>query len=249
MSSVRPALPSSPTRVRLLAVGALTVGLLGAGASAAQAHVTVRADSTTAGSFSQLTFRVPNESDDAGTVKVAVQLPQDKPFRFVSVKPVEGWTVKVEETDLPQPIEAEGATLTKAARTVTWTADKGEQIAPGEYQDFSISAGPLPEAGALTLPAVQTYSDGEVVAWNQPTPASGEEPEQPAPTFEVVAAGAEEAEDHHSAPSTAPTTGAASATAGSSTDTGARGLAGAALAVGVAAGALGGLALRRAGRR
>ena len=248
MSSARPALPASRVRLRLAAVGALTLGLFGTGAVAADAHVTVHPDSTTAGSFSQLTFRIPNESEDAGTVKVAVQLPQDQPFRFVSVKPVEGWTAQVEEADLPEPVEAEGTTLTKAARTVTWTAAKGAQVGPGEYQDFSISVGPLPGAGELTLPAVQTYSDGEVVAWNEPTPASGEEPEHPAPAFEVVAAA--EGEHDHGAASSEPAAETAPApAAGSSTDGGARGLAGAALAVGVAAGALGALALRRTGRR
>jgi hypothetical protein len=36
---------------------------------------------------------------------------------------------------------------------------------------------------------VQTYSGGEEVAWIESIPASGEEPEHPAPTVQLVAAG------------------------------------------------------------
>ena len=81
-----------------------------------------------------------------------------------------------------------GTTITKAVRTVTWTAGKGTRIGPGEYQEFSISAGPLPAAGPILFPTEQVYSDGTVVAWDEPTPASGPEPEHPAPAFEITAA-------------------------------------------------------------
>ena len=162
------------------------------GAAQASAHVSVRADSTESGSFSALTFRVPNESDTAGTVKIAVDLPQDTPLLYVSTKPVSGWTATAVEAPLAKPVESYGTTITKAVRTVTWTAVKGTQIAPGEYQEFAISAGPLPEVAELRLPTTQTYSDGKVVRWDQPTPASGEEPEYPAPTVAIEAAGAAE---------------------------------------------------------
>ena len=145
-------------------------------AQAAAAHVRVHADSTEAGSISQLTFRVPNESDTAGTVTVEVTLPQDTPLLYVSTKPLPGWTATVTEQPLPAPVTVEGTTLTKAPRTVTWQAQSGTRIDPGQYQHFDISAGPLPAAGTVALPAVQTYSDGTVVRWNQPTPAGGAEP-------------------------------------------------------------------------
>jgi hypothetical protein len=37
----------------------------------------------------------------------------------------------------------------------------------------------------MVFTATQTYSDGTVVEWDQPTPASGEEPEHPAPTLTI----------------------------------------------------------------
>ena len=82
----------------------------------------------------------------------------------------------------------EGTTLTKAPRTVTWQAQPGTRIDPGQYQDFDISAGPLPAAGTVALPAVQTYSDGTVVRWNQPTPAGGRA-RAPARSFVTAAGG------------------------------------------------------------
>src|SRR4029078_11757146 len=48
--------------------------------------------------------------------------------------------------------------------------------------------GPRPATGPVLLPAAQTYSDGTVVAWDQPTPAGGPELEHPAPALVVTAA-------------------------------------------------------------
>jgi periplasmic copper chaperone A len=198
-------------------------------ATSADAHVRVSADSTAPGSFSALTFRVPDESATAGTVRLSVRLPQDTPFLSVSSRPVPGWRLATTEAALPKPVESEGTTLTKAVRTVTWTAEKGTQIAPGEYQEFSISVGPLPAIGTVLLPATQTYSDGTVVSWDQPTPAGGEEPEHPAPAL-VVAVG-----EASAAPAAPPGTPAAVSGVASRADGVARGLGGAGLALGLAA--------------
>jgi uncharacterized protein YcnI len=214
----------------------LGLALTLAGWSTAEAHVRVHPDSTATGSFSALTFRVPNESATAGTVKLEVQLPQDAPFVYVSSKPVPGWTVTSTEQPLPKPVDMDGTTITKAVRTVTWTAAKGAEIAPGEYQEFSLSVGPLPAPGTVLLPAVQTYSDGTVESWDQATPASGAEPEHPAPELVVTAASA------------APTPGAdatpGAEAASAAPDTTARWLGAGALAV-----ALVGLAVALLGRR
>jgi uncharacterized protein YcnI len=230
-----------PRAVRVVALMALAATWTVIGASTADAHVHVLSDSTTAGSSAALTFRVPDESDNAGTVKVSVQLPQDTPFLEVSTKPVTGWTVTSIEKPLPKPVVFEGTTVTKAVRTVTWTAHRGTRIEPGEYEEFSVAVGPLPAAGtAIRLPVTQTYSDGEVVHWDQATPATGEEPEHPAPELQVTAAlpvgGA-------SPPAPEETTATASPSP-TRTDGLARGLAGAALLVAVA-----GLVSTRVGRR
>lgn len=208
---------------RALAAVAAAALLGAATASGASAHVRVHADSTQSGSFAQLTFRVPTESDTASTTKVEVTLPQDTPFLFVSTKPVPGWSATVTEQPLPTPVTVSGTTLTRAVRTVTWQSQAGAGIGPGQYQDFDISAGPLPAAGTVLLPATQTYSDGSVVTWDQPTPAGGSEPEHPAPSLVVAAATA--------TPATA--TGIPSVSSESSSDPVARALGGAALLIAV----------------
>ena len=65
---------------------------------------------------------------------------------------------------------------------------------PGEFDLFTISAGPLPtKTSKLTFKAMQTYSDGDVVSWIQQTAKGAPEPEHPAPTLTLTAA----SDDHH----------------------------------------------------
>jgi uncharacterized protein YcnI len=174
----------------LAALSALTAaGLLAA--PAASAHVHVFADGPIDDGYGKLTFRVPNERDNTGTTSIVVTLPESTPLASVSVLPVPGWTATVAKARLAKPVTVNGTTLDEAAHTVTWTAARGAQIAPGQFQEFSISVGPLPETGTLVFPAVQTYSNGEVVNWNQPAEEGGKEPEHPAPSLELAAAGAE----------------------------------------------------------
>jgi uncharacterized protein YcnI len=187
-------------------------GLMVLGVGSASAHVHVDPASTSAGGFSQLTFRVPSESVTAKTTKVTVTLPTATPFTSVSVKPMDGWTARITEAALPAPVTVEGAKITKAAATVTWTADAAHQLGQHEYQTFSISVGRLPEAGTtVALPAAQTYSDGTVVNWNQPETAGQAEPEHPVPSFVTTAA----ADEHsHAAPAASAAPAADTATAG-----------------------------------
>lgn len=172
------------------AVALTTAGLMALGLGAASAHVSVAPASTTENGYSQLTFSVPNESDTAATNKLEVQLPTEQPFTSVRVKPVEGWNAEVVTGSLAEPVTtADGATLTEGPLSVVWTAEAGAEISQQEYQTFSISVGRLPEAGStVMLPATQSYTDGEVVEWNQETVEGAEEPDKPAPSFVTTAA-------------------------------------------------------------
>lgn len=203
--------------LKTVTVATAAAGLMVLGVGSASAHVHVDPASTSAGGFSQLTFRVPNESETAKTTKVTVTLPTATPFTSVSVKPMDGWTAKITEEALPAPVTVEGAKITKAAATVTWTADPAHQLGQHEYQTFSISVGRLPEAGTtVALPAAQTYSDGTVVNWNQPETAGQAEPEHPVPSFVTTAA----ADEHsHAAPAPAADTAAADTAAAASSTT------------------------------
>jgi uncharacterized protein YcnI len=221
-------------------------------APAASAHVRVVPESTAGGGFSKLTFRVPNESDSAGTTSLVVTFPENAPLAFVSVQPVAGWTATVAKAKLATPIDVEGTKVTEAPRTVTWKAAPGVQIAPGQFQEFAVSAGPLPESGEMVFAAAQTYSDGEVVNWNQPEAAGGEEPEKPAPAFAITAAtgdghGGDDA--HDDADDAAPASAATVDDDAEDQATAALWLAGAALVVGAGGVLVGAFGLRRAGRR
>lgn len=192
---------------RLAGAAALAVPALVLGAAAASAHVTVTPDTAEAGSYATLTFKVPNESAEASTTAVKVDLPTDTPFTSVSVEPVPGWTAEVTQAPLPEPVEVHGTTVTEAPASIEWTADDADAgIAPGEFLRFTVSAGAVPDGvEEIALPATQTYSDGEVVAWDQE--ATGDaEPELPAPVLQVAPA----AEDGgHGTASAAGATGAA----------------------------------------
>jgi uncharacterized protein YcnI len=175
--------------VRIGIVGVLAAALLGLGAGVASAHVTVNPPNATAGSYAKLTFRVPTESDAASTVSVQVSLPTDHPFASVSLQPVPGWTATKKTATFDPPVTAGKFTLTDAVSAVTWTADDGVGVKPGEFQEFSLSVGPVPDVASLTFPAVQTYSDGSVVTWDQ-VAAAGQDPhslDHPAPLLTVAA--------------------------------------------------------------
>jgi uncharacterized protein YcnI len=118
-----------------------------------------------------------------------VQLPTDTPLASVRVKPVPGWTAQITKSPIDPPLEVHGDQITEAPAEVTWTADPGQGIAPGQYQTFPISAGPLPAADSLTFPAIQTYSDGSEAAWIEPTVDGQPEPDHPAPSISLTRSG------------------------------------------------------------
>lgn len=152
----------------------------------ASAHVRVYPKQAVAGADDTLlTFSVPTESGSATTTRVVIALPTATPFGDVSYQPVSGWTATVVDGRLPHPAKVDGTTVTEAPLRVVWTADPGTRLAGGQFQDFVLSVGPMPETGRIAFPTTQTYSDGKVVTWTQPTPASGEEPDSPAPVLYI----------------------------------------------------------------
>jgi periplasmic copper chaperone A len=130
-------------------------------APAAAAHVTVNPNKVAADSFARFAIRVPNERPNADTTKVTVRLPQG--LFFVSFQPKPGWKRTVTMENLDPPATVFGEKVTERVATVTW---QGARIAPGEFDEFGMSA-KVPNAPGRTLvfPALQTYSNGEVVRW------------------------------------------------------------------------------------
>ncbi|MFG2056706.1 YcnI family protein [Micromonospora sp. NPDC048930] len=170
----------------LAAVATAVLGLAGP----ASAHVTINPKEATQGGYGRFAFRVPNESDTAATTKVEVVLPENAPVGSVSTMPVAGWTVRVEKRKVDPPIEVHGSQLTEAVSKLTWTAATGGGVKPGEFQEFPVSMGPLPQADKMVFKVLQTYSDGNVSRWiEEPTPGQ-EEPENPAAVLTLTAASA-----------------------------------------------------------
>lgn len=164
---------------RIVVVGMVCAATIMAGSPVALAHVDVTPDNAEPGEHATIAFHVPNERDDASTVRLEVVFPSDHPVADATPAALPGWTMTV----------AKQAAVT----SIVWT---GGQILPGTYQDFPVSLAMPDESGTLTFKTLQTYSTGEVVRWIDVTGEGQPEPEHPAPTVTVArpaVAAAEEA--------------------------------------------------------
>lgn len=154
------------------------------------------------GSFAKLTFRMPNERDIASSVQLEVIFPERQPLSSVSVKPQLGWTYRVDKVKLPELVDVEGRQITETVSKITWTAQPGFAVKPGEFAEFEVSAGRLPADEQMVFKAIQTYDNGEIVRWiEQAAPGSTARPERPAPVLSLApkqdpAALAEQAGSH-----------------------------------------------------
>jgi uncharacterized protein YcnI len=231
-------------RTALIGLGAVLVGAFAA-AAPASAHVTVNPSDAVQGGYTRVAFRVPTESDALNTTKVEVFMPEANPIASVSTMPVPGWTAAVEKGAPATPLKAHGSDVTEVVKKVTWTANPDAVIKPGEFMEFPLSLGPLPEVDRLVFKALQTYSDNSVVRWiEEPAAAGGAEPEKPAPVLKLAKKGAAPAAN------TTGVTLAASSSDDSGSKTGgtALGLGIAGLVAGLAGLVLGGLAFARTRR-
>jgi uncharacterized protein YcnI len=158
----------------------------------ASAHVTVQGPGATQGGFTKLTFRVPTEKD-VPTTKLEVAFPADAPIASVRVKPHQGWTAVLTKGKPAKPLKAFGEDITEVVTKITWTVTAGNKgIGASEFDEFEVSAGPLPEVDQLTFRALQTYAGGEVVRWIEDRVAGAEEPEHPAPVLKLAKADSSE---------------------------------------------------------
>lgn len=125
--------------------------------ASALAHAVVFPKSSTPGAYERYVLRVPNERNLPTTV-VEIQFPPD--VRVVSFTDVPGWRLEVR---------------TDAAGRVTgavWTGTLPVQ----RFVEFPFMAVNPRTESRLTWPAIQTYANGERVAWTgaegSKTPAS-----------------------------------------------------------------------------
>jgi uncharacterized protein YcnI len=170
------------TTLALLAIG----GALLAVPAAVQAHISLHPNTIPAGAFATLDVRVPGEQEGAYVKKVDTLFPSG--FTGVDYENVAGWTAKVIETKLATPIKEDGETIdTEVSQIVwTWTGPLGK-VNNGQFINFPLSVSiPGNAAGkALEFRTVQTYSNGQVVHWIDPSLTA----EHPAPRINVTAKG------------------------------------------------------------
>ncbi|WP_405797167.1 YcnI family protein [Streptomyces sp. NBC_01506] len=176
------------TARRVAVVGGVAASAVVLLAGPALAHVGVQPVGEAAkGGYATVNFKVPNERDDASTVKLEVNFPAEHPLASVSPQAVPGWKIAVTKSKLDKPIEMHGQQITEAVSKVTWTAT-GDGVEPGYFQQFPLSIGQLPEdADQLVFKSLQTYDDKQVVRWID-APTEGAEPESPAPVLTLTAA-------------------------------------------------------------
>ncbi|HEX3589650.1 MAG TPA: YcnI family protein [Pseudonocardiaceae bacterium] len=168
------------TMRRLVIVSAAVVGGLLGITGIAAAHVIATPGSATQGGFADVSFQVPDEEDTASTTTLEVAFPADHPIASVDVKAMPGWHVTVAHTKLATPLASDDGPVTEAVSRITWS---GGSIAPGTFEDFTVSLGPLPtDTERLVFKAIQTYSNGDVVRWID----TSEGADHPAPTLQLT---------------------------------------------------------------
>jgi uncharacterized protein YcnI len=176
---------TSRRAAQISALSAAVVLLVLGAPLAASAHVKITPNTAAAGDDIEVTFRVPNEEEKAGTVRVEIDLPTKTPFADAEYQPVAGWSARIVEAKLPKPIRNDGVEVTQAPVKIIYTAKPGVEIKAGQFQEFPVALDLTPNTGSVEFPTIQTYSNGDVVKWNEPTPADGDEPDNPAPTLYI----------------------------------------------------------------
>ena len=169
--------------IRRSLIGTAAVALLCLGpAAAASAHIQASSDDASRGGYATVSFQVPNESTTgAATTALTIDLPDVTAVR-AEAKP--GWAAKIDRDG-------------DKVRSVTWTAAPNGGIPADQFDVFRIAA-KLPDADSVSFPVTQTYADGAVVKWDQPSAPGGAEPEHPAPTLTL--GGSAPKPDHHADP-------------------------------------------------
>jgi uncharacterized protein len=170
---------------KLLVAGALVVGVVALGAGPAFAHVEIEREGQVGSDGTvEATLGVPNEQDDAATVRVELVFPDEPGIQNAQPGTVDGWTASVEKNDAGD------------VESVVWT---GGPLTGEEEAELPLSLGPVPDGTEeVEFTALQTYDDGDVVRWVEPTPEGGEEPEHPAPVLLITGEeSAHEASESH----------------------------------------------------
>lgn len=185
---------SPRTLARLGAPAAAAAAITFLVAAPASAHITVTPTETGAGAYTVLTFSNGHGCEGSPTKQITIQVPEQ--INDVTPTRQPFYDVKVVTEKVPEPVEDDdGNMVTEREASIVYTAKT--PLPDGQRDTFEVSL-QLPEKeGTLAFPLIQTCVKGET-AWIEKTPEGAtEEPENPAPSFEVTKA---VSQDHHGAP-------------------------------------------------
>ncbi|GIF25852.1 hypothetical protein Ate02nite_85820 [Paractinoplanes tereljensis] len=131
-------------------------------AAPAFADVTVSPTTAVQGSGENLTFHVIN-TGTAPLGTISLRIPDDTPVAEVYPLSVDDWAPKIEMKPLATPLATihGGTPATESAKSITWLAMPGHQLAPGTATDLSIAIGPLPTLSTMQFTLATTYTDGK----------------------------------------------------------------------------------------
>jgi uncharacterized protein YcnI len=172
-------------RKRVLALAA-TGALALIAPSTVQAHISLHPNTIPAGASATVDVRVPGEQQGAYVTKVDMRFPGG--FLRADYESVPGWSTKVIEAKPAAPVVVEGETINSEVEQVvwTWTGPQG-RVNNGQFVSFPLSlVVPSDATGkALEFKTVQSYSNGQVVHWTDPSLQA----EHPSPRINVTARG------------------------------------------------------------
>ncbi len=149
-------------------------------AAPAVAHVELQADTAPAGSSYKAVLMVPHGCAGSPTTGLRVQIPAG----VIEAKPMPkpGWTITLKTGPLAQPVETEGARLTRTVTEIDWS---GGNLPDGFYDEFVFVA-TLPDTpgAVIHFPVIQQCAHGQT-RWIE-VPAAGQSAEAlewPAPAL------------------------------------------------------------------
>ena len=168
---------------RRLVLATAVAGACALAPAAAQAHVSFHPNAIPQGAYVTVYVRVPNEVDHANISSVAIKLPNGVLSALGDPPP--GWSFKAKTQKLAKPIKTDDGVVSTEVTQVDFA---GGHTPPGQFANLPLTLS-LPDSAkqgsVLSFPTVQTYSNGEVVRWIDPSA----EDEHPAPTIDITAPG------------------------------------------------------------
>ena len=152
-------------------------------APAASARVSIVPGTVKGGETQSFAVRLSNERTGVSTTRLELTFPKDVQIPQAKVSKIKGWTATVATRPLDPPVTVNGEEFDEAVDSIVL---EGGEVAPKQFEQFIVTAGPLPQTGQMVFAATQGYSDGSEDRWTDPT-ASGKT--AAAPTITITAGG------------------------------------------------------------